>query len=272
MKGAIGLVFGPVYDVLTRNDGTEKLVLDLGTGSASWLFEMAREFPSVEFVGIDLVPPKIDPATQPPNCRIELDNINLPLDHYYNTADFVHTRFISPGVENYGYLIEQVASILKPGGLFTIAEPVYHLYRRPSVESLLNPRARPGSPDYSAFAAWLHLVKICIHKNGGDTQVALMGRVWMKEHRSFEEVDSLEVFVPFGSYYAGVTENERHWNRFGPLLRENEFKYMLNARPLLLDHFPANLVEDAERKAVQELRDPSKPIWAKLTVQCYRRR
>lgn len=34
----------------------------------------------------------------PPNCRIEVDDINLGLEHFYNKFDIVHARLISSGV------------------------------------------------------------------------------------------------------------------------------------------------------------------------------
>lgn len=58
-KLALGGLFAPmdlVNEVLKPEEGKQKRVMDLGTGSGIWAIEMAQEFPHVEIVGLDLAP------------------------------------------------------------------------------------------------------------------------------------------------------------------------------------------------------------------------
>ncbi|KAG8898497.1 hypothetical protein FRC01_010888 [Tulasnella sp. 417] len=56
-------------------------VLDIGTGSGIWAVEMAKQFPSAEVVGIDLIHPDNVPEI-PPNCRFRIEDANLDWDRY----------------------------------------------------------------------------------------------------------------------------------------------------------------------------------------------
>ncbi|KAG8959108.1 hypothetical protein FRC03_008448 [Tulasnella sp. 419] len=272
IKSTIGLFIGPVHELLTRQDGMYKRVLDLGTGCGSWTLDMAKQYPSVEFTGVDVVPPNIDSDAVPENCRFELDDINLPLVHFYNDFDFVHIRFIASGIKNYGYLIEQVANILRPGGLVQVGEADGKAYRSPSREGYIDPRYPPGHPEYSAYGAWLQLAVQCIQKKGGDSSAAMMSRIWIREHRAFEEVEYSELWLPTGAYFPGNTPEEIHWNRIGPVTTENLIGFMYAARPLLLDYLSPEVVGEAEEQAVHELRYSTRPLWVRMTVVCARRR
>jgi len=100
---------GPVSDVLREEEGVQKDILDLGCGSTIWAIEMAEEFPHCNIVGVDLAPPlQMDP---PPNCRIEVDDINLGLEHFYNSFNMIHARLISAGIKDYHGLLDDIRSV-----------------------------------------------------------------------------------------------------------------------------------------------------------------
>ncbi|KAG8906969.1 hypothetical protein FRB99_005611 [Tulasnella sp. 403] len=50
-------------------------VLDIGTGPGIWAIEMAKRFPYVQVVGVDLAPPNPNHEV-PPNCRFECRDVN----------------------------------------------------------------------------------------------------------------------------------------------------------------------------------------------------
>jgi len=70
---------------------------DLGSGSGAWIIELAREFPQSNAVGADLVP--MQSLIMPDNCRSEVDDINLGLEHFYGDFNVVHARMISSGIK-----------------------------------------------------------------------------------------------------------------------------------------------------------------------------
>lgn len=53
-----GLFYAPqaVKRALAPRDGSQPSILDVGSGSGSWVIEMARQFPHAEVVGLDLAP------------------------------------------------------------------------------------------------------------------------------------------------------------------------------------------------------------------------
>lgn len=59
---------------------------------------MAKEFPEANVVGVDLAPSPTDPEHIPPNCRFEVDDINLGLTHFYGQFDVIQARFVTGGV------------------------------------------------------------------------------------------------------------------------------------------------------------------------------
>ena len=60
---------------------------------------MAREYPNASIVALDLAPAPVDLENIPPNCRFEIDDINLGLSHYHSDPfDVIHARCIGSGV------------------------------------------------------------------------------------------------------------------------------------------------------------------------------
>jgi len=85
-----------LQEVLTEVPDVDKAALDLGCGCGTWIMDLARDFPHVRAVGIDLIP--VQATDMPFNCRSEIDDINLGLEHFYGEFDVVHARLISSGV------------------------------------------------------------------------------------------------------------------------------------------------------------------------------
>ncbi|CAG8788819.1 17549_t:CDS:1, partial [Acaulospora morrowiae] len=70
-------------------------VLDVGCGPATWILEMAFQFPSSEFIGVDFSP--VFPTSIKPQ-NVELKQLNvltggLPFES--DTFDFVYLRFMN---------------------------------------------------------------------------------------------------------------------------------------------------------------------------------
>ncbi|KAG8860268.1 hypothetical protein FRB91_004056 [Serendipita sp. 411] len=107
-----------VESVLDPSDGSEKRVLDLGSGSGIWYVEMAKKFPHAEVLGVDLVSPRLE--NPPRNCRFEVHDINDGLSKFYGTFDVVHARFIDSGLKDHHKFMLDAERCLKPGGVFVV--------------------------------------------------------------------------------------------------------------------------------------------------------
>ncbi|KAJ3727418.1 S-adenosyl-L-methionine-dependent methyltransferase [Lentinula raphanica] len=115
----------PVEQIL---EGANKLTIDLGCGTGQWIMEMAKKFPHVFFIGLDIVPI----ATRYPeeNVRFELHDIGERMRWADQTVDFIHARSIFMTVPDYSVIIQEAIRLLRPGGLFLSGEwgqfPAFH--------------------------------------------------------------------------------------------------------------------------------------------------
>ena len=90
--------------------------------------DMAREFPEAEVVGVDLAPVPVDLDTVPSNCRFEIDDINLGLDHFKDSFDVVHMRLVGSGLKDFRKTMDDGQQCLKPGGIALWMDVDYDMY------------------------------------------------------------------------------------------------------------------------------------------------
>ncbi|KAL4812875.1 S-adenosyl-L-methionine-dependent methyltransferase [Aspergillus spinulosporus] len=94
-------------------------ILDLGTGTGTWVLNMADLFPKATITGTDLSP--IQPTWIPPNCRFEIDDFELEWN-YSHPFDYIHMRGIEGSVRDFHRLFRQAHDNLNRGGWFEICD------------------------------------------------------------------------------------------------------------------------------------------------------
>ncbi|CAG8468518.1 9133_t:CDS:2 [Scutellospora calospora] len=104
----------PVKDLLNQKGA---MVLDVGTGAGSWLFEMATNFPKAHYIGIDISP--VQPGyIKPKNVRFIEANVleTLPFDN--NKFDYIFQRILYVGIpgNKWSSVINELVRVLKPDG------------------------------------------------------------------------------------------------------------------------------------------------------------
>ncbi|KAJ1600887.1 hypothetical protein NDA14_004724 [Ustilago hordei] len=115
-------------------------VLDLGCGRGVWCLDMAREWKTSEFVGLDIVP------IQPPLQELEdadlehrvswvIANLLEPLPFPDASFDYVHIRFILQGVpeDKWVDIFSEARRILAPGGVLEVVEGNYSFFGHASL-------------------------------------------------------------------------------------------------------------------------------------------
>ncbi|KIO32956.1 hypothetical protein M407DRAFT_91008 [Tulasnella calospora MUT 4182] len=129
-----------------RRNGDPNAILDIGTGSGCWIIDMAKRYPHVDAVGMDLVPPNFV-SPPPDNTRFECDDANHGLSQYFpESFDVVHSRCITMGITDYRSLLGEAYNILRPGGVLLTVDCDMIVYNE-NQEAF--PAANEGEPGFS---------------------------------------------------------------------------------------------------------------------------
>jgi ubiquinone/menaquinone biosynthesis C-methylase UbiE len=96
-------------------------VLDVGTGTGQWGFEVGHQFPGALVVGFDLVRGK---PGAPPGYRHVRGNLLQGLPFRDGVFDFVHQRFLTAGipVEAWPGAVAELVRVTRPGGWVELTE------------------------------------------------------------------------------------------------------------------------------------------------------
>nr|BBH93676.1 hypothetical protein KTA_18750 [Thermogemmatispora argillosa] len=102
-------------------------ILDVGCGTGQWAFELARQFPHAEVIGLDLEQVK---ATQPPpNYRFIQGDVLKGLPFENNSFDFVHQRLLVGAIPLAAWpgVVQELARVTSPGGWIELVELSTHI-------------------------------------------------------------------------------------------------------------------------------------------------
>ncbi|KIL01069.1 hypothetical protein PAXRUDRAFT_821087 [Paxillus rubicundulus Ve08.2h10] len=249
--------YPPPLPEIMADDGFEvKAILDLGCGSGSWIMDVAREFPNCSAVAVDLVP--MQSISMPANCRSEVDDINLGLEHFYGDFNVVHCQLISSGIREYHDLINHISHVLRPGGLIDVTEfPFYFtgLDKKP-----IMPPVGTFQPPWTAL--WMSYANRAVRARGGDADASLHLLEWVSNHPAFEDVVYREFWLPCSPWLPGSDPQTTFMNEIGETMRDDLKAFMKSGRPLLLGHgLSAEFVDAMERNACEELDDALTPVY-----------
>lgn len=137
----------PVHVPLSTTPGPVK-ILDLGCGvNASMALLLAKKFPNASVYGVDLSHIDVD---KPQNLCFIQGNIHNLIDKdprlQRGSADYIYSRFMAAGVEDWLEHIKSISSLLAPGGYIELHESIRANWRDENDEEI--------SRDWK----WLHLM------------------------------------------------------------------------------------------------------------------
>ncbi|KAI5806111.1 S-adenosyl-L-methionine-dependent methyltransferase [Geopyxis carbonaria] len=110
---------GALYSAPIKPENLHK-VLDIGTGTGIWALDMAETHPQAEVIGTDLSP--IQPAWVFPNCKFEVDDMEMVWTYPEASFDFVHARDMAQSIKDWPKLVSEAFHALRPGGWIELAE------------------------------------------------------------------------------------------------------------------------------------------------------
>lgn len=99
-------------------------ILDVGTGTAQWAYDIARQFPHAQVYGLDLEQPRGTSFLPPENYCFVPGNILEPLPFPNNYFDFVHQRLLVSAIptSQWSAVLQELVRITRPGGYIELAE------------------------------------------------------------------------------------------------------------------------------------------------------
>src|SRR5579884_3357182 len=117
-------------------------VLDVGTGTGQWGFELAHQFPGALVVGFDLVRGKPE---HPPGYREVRGNLLQGLPFRDESFDFVHQRFLVAGIPLAAWpgAVRELVRVTRPGGWVELVDSATDLQRAGPVTIRLFDLLRP---------------------------------------------------------------------------------------------------------------------------------
>ena len=106
--------------------GAVGCVLDVGTGSGQWAFDICSTFPEARVIGLDLVTGKPD---WPSGYRLVRANLLAGLPFADAQFDFVHQRFLAAGVPVAAWpgVVAELVRVTRPDGWIELTESVMGL-------------------------------------------------------------------------------------------------------------------------------------------------
>ncbi|KAI5804268.1 S-adenosyl-L-methionine-dependent methyltransferase [Geopyxis carbonaria] len=114
------LILGGRLFVAQLNPGRLHNVLDCGTGTGIWALDFAETHRQAVVTGVDLSP--IQPSWTYPNCKFEVDDLEMdwtfPPDHF----DYIHSRALANSIRDWERYAAQAFAATKPGGQLELAE------------------------------------------------------------------------------------------------------------------------------------------------------
>jgi SAM-dependent methyltransferase len=96
-------------------------ILDVGSGTGQWAYDLCEEFPGALVVGVDVVPGKPEP---PPNYRFVRASLIDGLPFATGSFDFVHQRLMLAAIprEVWPASVAELLRVARPGGLVELFE------------------------------------------------------------------------------------------------------------------------------------------------------
>ncbi|KAG0169791.1 hypothetical protein DFQ30_003228 [Apophysomyces sp. BC1015] len=119
-------VLSSVTRIVPLSQGAK--VLDIGSGSGAWIFDMASEYPESTFLGVDIVE-IVQKNLMTDKTKFYYGDVLEGLDFEDNTFDLVNMRFfvLALRVEEWPIAIKEALRVTKPGGVIHLMEPEYKM-------------------------------------------------------------------------------------------------------------------------------------------------
>lgn len=189
-----------------------KMILDVGSGTGRWAYEMCKEFPDAKVTGMDLEEME-SKQERPANYQFVIGNVLQDLPFEDNLFDFVHQRFLVAAIKSalWPHVIHELVRVTKPGGWLEMVEggltlvrggPTYY-----EVMDTVRPMVERGgmsiSPDPPALDTYLSEAGVV---NMKITSLEVPVGNWGGKVGGLISADVRSAMEPLKNLYASLTE------------------------------------------------------------------
>src|SRR5712664_2259726 len=103
-------------------------ILDVGCGTGKWCWDVAKEYPHAQIVGIDKAEPFKTTVARPLNFRFTQCDTLQGLPFPNESFEYIHQRFLVLAIptEQWPFLITELARVTKAGGSVELIEGGTH--------------------------------------------------------------------------------------------------------------------------------------------------
>ncbi|KDR78240.1 hypothetical protein GALMADRAFT_138359 [Galerina marginata CBS 339.88] len=212
---------GPVVDVLNESQGRHRWALDICTGNGKWVIDMAQEYPRVRFRGFDIVP--IATRYPPRHVQFEVDDVNTRFRWSDSTFELVNARAVAMAVLEYPQVLQEVARVLRPGGLFVSYEWAPYPAFDPSLQRDLAIYAPASFRFHDA-------INTALLQRRGLHPIAAQIPSFLASAGVFAEISAGQHYIPIGAWSADPSLQS-----IGTACLEANERYASSVKPLLCD-------------------------------------
>lgn len=166
--------------------------------------------------------------------RSETDDINLGLEHFYHDFNVVHMRLICTGVsvasstgsgtqcqrhvfvkiKDYPRVIEQISSVLRPGGLIELLEFGYQIYDENKQIVVVS----TSSLEPPWLPLWMTFAYMAAARNGGSVDAAPRLHDYVRNIPVFENIVHTKFWIPSSPWLQGDDSETKRLNELGALM------------------------------------------------------
>ncbi|KAF0381977.1 S-adenosyl-L-methionine-dependent methyltransferase [Gigaspora margarita] len=175
----------PIAEMLEKGGAK---ILDIGCGQGRWIIDMAIEYPSSTFIGIDVDSSFFPPIDKcPPNVCFLTCNVTYGIPFPKETFDFVYmdmmfTAFNEPQWSN---LIKDIVRVLKFDGWIESSEPTFRFQ------------------NMGKTTKWIHdtAVKASMKERGVNVHISTMMPKFFESNDELTNIQCVKIEYPIGDWY-----------------------------------------------------------------------
>ncbi|KAF6741259.1 hypothetical protein DFP72DRAFT_1084557 [Ephemerocybe angulata] len=238
-----------------------KNVLHLGCGTVEWIKAVAQDFPRCQAVALDVAPGNERLLNDlPSNVRLEIDNLDYGLQHFFDAFDVVSIRFASLRARGYQRLLVHASRALRQNGVLEVWECdlfAYNQDHEPISANIIDPLGT-----YPWWATFLAYIRQAVDVLGGSVKAASTMGDWITGCRDLGNVRRMQIWVPVA---LGDSQAEHGDANTCQIMKDHLAAIFDLSKPLLLGNgLPISLYNMLVDNVRQELQSSDRLQYARV--------